>query len=165
MRNFNFKQSIKKIPSVFKVSMLGVFILSAVSIGQALVGSKYVYDLLLIGMEAVILFIAIYIFSYGVTLIINSSNRVSVRLEEAISISLLITFSIMGIGSINVFGVSIRSVLSTVLILVASIVGGSAMGATSGVVVGIAFIVNNITSAVYMGVYSFAGLVEVHLVD
>ena len=65
----------------------------------------------------------------------------------------------MGIGSINVFGVSIRSVLSTVLILVASIVGGSAMGATSGVVVGIAFIVNNITSAVYMGVYSFAGLV------
>lgn len=150
---------LKKIPSVFKVSMLGVFILSAVSIGQALVGSKYVYDLLLIGMEAVILFIAIYIFSYGVTLIINSSNRVSVRLEEAISISLLITFSIMGIGSINVFGVSIRSVLSTVLILVASIVGGSAMGATSGVVVGIAFIVNNITSAVYMGVYSFAGLV------
>ena len=150
---------LKRTQSIFKVSMFGVFILSSVSIGQALVGSKYIYDLLLIGMEAIILFIAIYIFSYGVTLIINSNNRVSVRIEEAISISLLITFSIMGIGSINLFGVSIRSVLSTVLILVASIVGGSAMGSTSGVIVGTAFILNNITSAVYMGVYSFAGLV------
>ena len=33
------------------------------------------------------------------------------------------------------------------------------MGATSGVVVGVAFIINNITSAIYMGIYSFAGLV------
>ena len=33
------------------------------------------------------------------------------------------------------------------------------MGASSGVVVGIAFLVNNISSAIYMGIYSVAGLV------
>ncbi|WP_122640628.1 stage II sporulation protein E [Romboutsia sp. Marseille-P6047] len=150
---------LKKVPSILKVSIVGMFILLATSIGQALIGSKYIYDLLLIGMEAVLLFIFIYTFTFGVSLIINCNNRASVRLEEAISISLLVTFSIMGIGSISAFGVSIRSVLSTMLILIAAIVGGSAMGATSGVVVGVAFIINNITSAVYMGIYSFAGLV------
>lgn len=152
-------RQLKNIPSAFKISIVGIFILLAVSIGQVLIGNKYIYDLILIGMEAVILFVATYIFTFGVSLIINCNNRVSVRLEEAISISLLATFSIMGIGSISAFGVSIRSVLSTMLILVASIVGGSAMGATSGVVVGVAFIINNITSAIYMGIYSFAGLV------
>ncbi|MGL5693383.1 MAG: stage II sporulation protein E, partial [Peptostreptococcaceae bacterium] len=150
---------LSKVASVFKVSIFCVGILLAVSVGQALVNSKYIYDLLLIGMESVILFISTYVFSFGVALIINTNNKISVRIEEAISISLLVTFSIMGIGGISLFGVSIRSVLSTMLILVACIVGGSAMGATSGVVVGIAFIMNNITSAVYMGVYSFAGLV------
>ena len=150
---------LKKIPSIFKISIVGVSILLAISIGQTLVGSKYIYDLFLMGIEVVILFISTYVFSFGVSLIINANNRVSVRLEEAISISLLVTFSIMGIGNITTFGISIRSVLSTILILVASIVGGSGMGATSGVVVGIAFIINNITSAVYMGIYSFAGLV------
>ncbi|MEG2247236.1 MAG: hypothetical protein RSC84_07350, partial [Peptostreptococcaceae bacterium] len=74
-----------------------------------------------------------------------------VRTEEAISISLLITFSIMGIGGLSLFGVSVRSVLATVLILVASIVGGGTIGATSGVMVGIAFLINNITTAIYMG--------------
>lgn len=150
---------VKRSSSIFKSGLLGALILLSISIGQALVGSKYIYDFLIIGMEIVMLFISTYIFSFGTSLIINSNNRVSVRIEESISISLLVTFSIMGVGSISLFGVSIRAVLSTMLILIASIVGGSAMGATSGVVVGVAFIINNITSAIYMGIYSFAGLV------
>ncbi|MGL5329960.1 MAG: stage II sporulation protein E [Peptostreptococcaceae bacterium] len=150
---------LNKITSIFKLSIFCVGILLAVSVGQVLVNSKQIYDLLLIGMELTILLISTYVFSFGVSLLINTNSKMSVRIEETISISLLLTFSIMGIGGISLFGVSIRSVLSTILILVASIVGGSAMGATSGVVVGVAFIMNNITSAVYMGVYSFAGLV------
>ena len=65
----------------------------------------------------------------------------------------------MGIGSTEILGISVTTVLSTVVILVAAIVGGSSIGSTCGVVVGIAFIVNNIASAVYMGIYAFAGLV------
>ncbi len=150
---------VRRIPSIFKAALLGTLILLSISIGQALVGSKYIYDLLVMLMEIVVLFISTYIFSFGISLIINSNNRVSVRIEESISISLLFTFSIMGVGGISLFGVSIRAVLSTMLILIASIVGGSAMGATSGVIVGVAFVINNITSAIYMGIYSFAGLV------
>ncbi len=123
--------------------------------GQAFFSNRYVYGLLIAGVEAIIMFISIYVFSYGIGLMANVNNRMSVRTEEAISISLLLTFSIMGIGDISLFGISIRTILSTVLILLTSIVGGATMGASSGVIIGVASILNNMTSAVYMGIYSF----------
>lgn len=153
-------KKIKEVNSIPKLALIGTAILLPISIGQALLSSSYMYDLFIAGMEGVITFISIYIFSFGTSFLTDIKSRISVRAEEAISISLLVTFSIMGIGSLSLFGVSIRSVLATVVILIASIVGGGTMGATSGVIVGIAFMVNNITSAIYMGIYSFAGLIS-----
>ena len=89
----------------------------------------------------------------------NINNRISVRVEESIALSFIVVFSIIGIGNIEVFGVSVQIVLSTVLILITCIIGGATMGASSGVIVGIALLINNISSAIYMGIYSVAGLV------
>ena len=152
-------KKLKEINSTPKLALIGTAIILPISIGQALLSSRYMYDLFIAGMEGVISFIAIYVFSFGIGLLNNINSRISVRVEEAISISLLLAFSIMGIGNIAIFGVSIRMVLSTILILVAAISGGETMGAASGVIVGVAFMINNIASAVYMGIYSFAGLV------
>ena len=134
-------------------------IIMPISIGQAIFLDNYMYEILLGAMEASILFISTYIFSFGIDLIINTDKRLYVNVEESISISLIIAFSIMGIGSIEILGISVTTVLSTVVILIAAIIGGSSIGSTCGVVVGISFIVNNIASAVYMGIYAFAGLV------
>ena len=110
-------------------------------------------------MEAIITFISIYIFSFGINLITNINNRISVRIEESIALSFIVIFSIIGIGNIEILGVSIQTVLATVLILVICIIGGATMGSSTGAVVGIAFLINNISSAIYMGIYSVAGLV------
>ena len=150
---------LKKIQSIEKLALIGVMVIMPISIGQAIFLDNYMYEILLGAMEASILFISTYIFSFGVDLIINTDKRLYVNVEESISISLIIAFSIMGIGSTEILGISVTTVLSTVVILVAAIVGGSSIGSTCGVVVGIAFIVNNIASAVYMGIYAFAGLV------
>ena len=91
-------------------------------------------------MEAIITFISIYIFSFGINLITNINNRISVRVEESIALSFIAIFSIIGIGNIEILGVSIQTVLATVLILITCIIGGATMGASSGVVVGIAFL-------------------------
>ena len=107
-------------------------------------------------MEAIITFISIYIFSFGINLITNIK---SVRIEESIALSFIVIFSIIGIGNIEILGVSIQTVLATVLILVICIIGGATMGSSTGAVVGIAFLINNISSAIYMGIYSVAGLV------
>lgn len=150
---------IKNINSYLKLSFIGAFIIFPISLGQVILSNKYLYDILLCSMEAIITFISIYIFSFGINLITNINNRISVRVEESIALSFIAIFSIIGIGNIEILGVSIQTVLATVLILITCIIGGATMGASSGVVVGIAFLVNNISSAIYMGIYSVAGLV------
>ena len=153
-------KTIKKINSIWKIALIGSLTLFPISIGQALLSNRYLYDIFLAFMESSVMFIGVYIFSYGISLLTNSNQKIAVNVEEAISISLIVTFSIMGIGDLSIMGISIRIVLSTMLILIASILGGASMGATSGVIVGIAFIINNITSAIYMGIFSFAGLIS-----
>ncbi|MCC3869175.1 stage II sporulation protein E [Terrisporobacter mayombei] len=158
---FAFSNKIKKLDSIAKISLLGAVILLPMSLGQtAYYGNNNIYDFIIVFMEFVVTFISSYIFSFGTKFLINNRNKMYISPEEVVSLSLLIAFSIIGIGNIGLFGVSARGVLATVLILIASILGGSTLGATSGVIVGLGFMISNVVSALYMGVYSFAGLVS-----
>lgn len=153
-------KKIKGINSTWKIALVGTFIILPISIGQALLSNRYVYDIFIAIMESSIAFIGIYIFSYGIDLLSNSNKKITMNVEEIISLSIIVTLSIMGIGDMYILGVSLKTVLSTILILMASIIGGAAMGATSGVIVGIAFMISNITNAIYMGVFSVSGLIS-----
>lgn len=150
---------IKNIESTPLFSLVGSLVILVLSTGQVAITGFSVMAMMKVLVEGVIMFVSVYIFSYGVDLIKNVKNRISVRPEEAISICLLIAFTIMGLGEATVFGISIRMVLGTIVVLMTSIIGGPTMGASSGVIVGIAFLINNISSAIYMGIYSLAGLI------
>ena len=91
---------IKNINSYLKLSFIGAFIIFPISLGQVILSNKYLYDILLCSMEAIITFISIYIFSFGINLITNINNRISVRVEESIALSFIAIFSIIGIGNI-----------------------------------------------------------------
>ncbi len=106
-----------------------------------------------------IVFTSSFIFAYGVKFLISNQNKMAIKTEEVISISLLATFSIMGVGQTAILGISIRAVLATVFILISAVVGGASVGSSCGVIVGLAFIINNAVSAIYMGIYAFAGLI------
>ena len=151
---------IKKINSIVKISLIGSAMLMVMSLVQAAYYNSNIYDFVMVFMEFVVTFISAYIFSFGTKFLLNNKSKMFISPEEVVSLSLLIAFSIIGIGNIGLFGVSARGVLSTVLILIAAILGGSTLGATSGVIVGLGFMISNVISAVYMGVYSFAGLVS-----
>ena len=156
-----FSNKIKKFNSIAKISIIGALILLPMSLGQvAYYGNHNIYDYIIVFMEFIVTFISSYIFSFGTKFLINNKSKMYISPEEVVSLSLLIAFSIIGIGNIGLFGVSARGVLATVLILIAAILGGSTLGATCGVIVGLGFMITNIVSAVYMGVYSFAGLVS-----
>lgn len=152
---------IKKFESVAKISLIGALMLLPMSLGQtAYYSNRNIYDFIIVLMEFVVTFISSYIFSFGTKFLLNNKSKMYISPEEVVSLSLLVAFSIIGIGNIGLFGVSARGVLATVLILIASILGGSTLGATSGVIVGLGFMISNVVSALYMGVYSFAGLVS-----
>ncbi|MGM9533776.1 MAG: stage II sporulation protein E, partial [Intestinibacter sp.] len=117
------------------------------------------YSFIVVGVESIIVFTSVFIFAYGTKFLVSNQNKMSIKTEEIISISLLTTFSIMGVGQMAILGVSLRNVLSTIFILISAIIGGASIGSSCGVIVGLAFIINNAISAIYMGIYAFAGLI------
>ena len=117
------------------------------------------YSFIIVGIETMIVFTSSFIFAYGVKFLISNQNKMAIKTEEVISISLLATFSIMGVGQTAILGISIRAVFATVFILISAVVGGASVGSSCGVIVGLAFIINNAVSAIYMGIYAFAGLI------
>ncbi len=152
--------NLKKNDSMLRISLIGALILLPISLGQAAYSNKNMYEFAVVFMEFIVTAISAYIFSFGIRFLLNNKNKMCINPEEVISLGLIISFSVIGIGNIGVFGISIRGILATILILVASILGGSTLGATCGVIVGIGFMITNITSAIYMGIYSFAGLIS-----
>ena len=150
---------IKEITSLLKLSLVGVLITLPVSIICACVTDRSLYNFIIVGIESMIVFTSTFIFAYGVKFLIFNQNKMSIKTEEVISISLLTTFSIMGVGQMAVLGVSFRTVLATTFILISAIIGGASVGSSCGVIVGLAFIINNAVSAIYMGIYAFAGLI------
>lgn len=152
--------NLKKNDSMLRISLIGALILLPISLGQAAYSNNNMYEFAVVFMEFIVTAISAYIFSFGTRFLLNNKNKMCINPEEVISLGLIISFSVIGIGNIGIFGISIRGILATILILIASILGGSTLGATCGVIVGIGFMITNITSAIYMGIYSFAGLIS-----
>lgn len=154
-----FSNKIKEIKSLLKLSLVGVLITLPISIVYICITDINLYNFIVVGVETMIVFTSTFIFAYGVKFLIFNQNKMSIKTEEIISISLLTTFSIMGVGQMAVLGVSFRTVLATIFILISAIIGGASIGSSCGVIVGLAFIINNAVSSIYMGIYAFAGLI------
>lgn len=150
---------IKNIKSINKISIIGTLVMIPISMGQALIFGSYVYNLSIALVECILMFVGTYIFSYGVAVINKRASRTVTSNEEIVALTIIIIFSIMGIGEVSVLGISIRNVLTTMTILILSITGGAALGASSGVIIGLAYFINNLVSSMYMGIYAFAGLI------
>ncbi|MEF9992102.1 MAG: stage II sporulation protein E [Peptostreptococcaceae bacterium] len=149
----------KNVKSITKISMIGMVIIVPLSIGQALIFGNYIYNISIALVECIVMFVSTYIFSYGVSVINKRASRKVTSSEEIVALTIIITFSIIGIGNINILGISIRNILATMTILILSITGGAALGSASGVIIGLVYFVNNLTTSMYMGIYAFAGLI------
>ncbi|MGL5716051.1 MAG: stage II sporulation protein E [Paraclostridium sp.] len=152
--------NIKKVKSINKLSLISVVIITPISLGRAFIMGSYTYDFIIVGVEAAVIFVATYIFSYGVSIINKRASRQMTSNEEIVALIIIMTFSIMGIGDISILGISFRNVIATIMMMILSITGGAAIGASSGVIIGLVYFINNITSSMYMGIYSFAGLIS-----
>ena len=154
-----FSKKIREVTELLKLSLIGFLIVLPVSMICTLTTDISLYSFIVVGVESIIVFTSVFIFAYGIKFLVSNQNKMSIKTEEIISISLLTTFSIMGVGQMAILGVSLRSVLATIFILISAIIGGASIGSSCGVIVGLAFIINNAISAIYMGIYAFAGLI------
>lgn len=150
---------VKTITNLLNLSLVGVLVTFPVFVTCACIKDISLYNFIIVGVESMIMFTSTFIFAYGVKFLIFNQNKMAIKTEEIISISLLTTFSIMGVGQMAILGISFRIVLATIFILISAIVGGASVGSSCGVIVGLAFIINNAVSSIYMGIYAFAGLI------
>lgn len=150
---------IKNIDSKIKLSSVVTLVILPISLLQIILSKMYLYDVLIYILELSLVFIFTYIFTFGIDMITNINNKILVRVEESISISFIIIFSIMGIGDISLFGISVKGVLSNLFVILSSIIGGATIGCSSGAIVGITFMINTISSPIYVGIYSLSSLI------
>ncbi|MCG4734297.1 stage II sporulation protein E, partial [Casaltella massiliensis] len=78
-----------------------------ISIGQALIFGSYVYNLSIALVECILMFVGTYIFSYGVAVINKRASRTVTSNEEIVALTIIVIFSIMGIGEVSLLGISI----------------------------------------------------------
>ncbi|OPJ55093.1 stage II sporulation protein E [Alkalithermobacter paradoxus] len=145
--------------SILKIAIFGLSISMLVGIAYSAIKGIYIYDILASLFESIVVFVLIYIYSFGIELILKRSIRRTISNEEVIALSIIMGIAISGISNINFFQISLKSVLSILMIIIFSYKGGAALGACSGITIGLITNINTLSSTFYVALYGFSGLV------
>ena len=119
----------------------------------------YVFDLLTAIMLAMTTYIFYKIFVNSITLIIDFGKRRAFSIEEVIGMSLLLAVSITAFKDLNIFGFSIRNILSILIVLILGWKNGLLVGATGGITIGVVLGIITESEPMMIAVYAVSGLI------
>lgn len=148
---------------IVKMSIAGFIVNTAVMIlfrGIFIVRSFSVFDSVLAVGESIILAASAYIFSYGIPLYFDHSKRKILSREEMIYIGLMLGIIISGMYDIKYMSLSLKNILGFLIVLVMGYSEGGAMGAATGVSLGLVSTISDSTMPIYLGIYAFCGLIS-----
>ena len=149
---------IKENISTIKIACIGAFVSALVSIVYSFATGVYMYDVLVSVFEASSIFALIYIYSFGLPIILKSSTRRNITSEEVVALTIILGFCISGINDVSVFDITLKNVLAMLFIMIFAFKGGPAIGAASGITIGLIISMNTTASPLYIGIYGFSGL-------
>lgn len=119
----------------------------------------YVFDLLTSIMLSMTTYIFYKIFTNSITMIIDSGKRRAFSIEEVIGTSLLLAITITAFGKLNIFGFSIKNILSILIVLVLGWKNGMLVGATGGITIGVVLGIITGTEPIMIAAYAISGLI------
>lgn len=116
------------------------------------------YQIMLVLFEAVICTIGSYIFMYGVPYIDGRSLQKAVSGEMLVCSVVILSAAVAGLGSLSLWGYSIRNIAGALLVMSLAFGGGAGVGAAVGVASGlvIGLTEGNVPGAIAL--YSLAGM-------
>lgn len=117
----------------------------------------YLYDMLMIIIESVMMCALINIYDKSVSFFINIKKRTKISAEEIISASLLITSAFLG-ASVHIWQLSVKNIISISIILLLSHFGNIGTGAASGTVFGVLQALSGDIYPSAIGVYGICGV-------
>lgn len=121
------------------------------------VQNYYLYDLLMVVIESILIAILIYIYDYSIPIIKNYKNRRLLSAEEAVAITVLAAFCFVG-TEFFVAGLSIKNICIIFIIMVFSYLGNTGTGAAVGIIMGIVQALSGSILPAAIGVYGFCGM-------
>ncbi len=105
-----------------------------------------------------LVFALVFIFKYSISIIEESKKRNVLSNEEMISVAMLMTLTLAGIGNIELAGINLINVAGILAILLFSMVSGPGVGAAVGVIVGLVVNIINPSITMVIASYAFCGL-------
>ena len=124
-----------------------------------LIKNFYMYDLMMLAFEGVVIFVTYYISSYAIPIALQKSHRKVLATEEIICVAILMALTLSGINEIYYMGLSLKNILGILITIIFAYNGGPGVGASVGVTLGL------ITSMSYssmppiiIGIFAFSGL-------
>ena len=119
----------------------------------------YVFDLLTSIMLGITTHIFYKIFVNSITMIIDFGARRAFTIEEVMGTSLLLSIAVTAFGDLNIFGFSIKNILSILIVLVLGWKNGVLVGATGGITIGVVLGVITGTEPIMIAAYAISGLI------
>ncbi|WP_245719460.1 stage II sporulation protein E [Pelagirhabdus alkalitolerans] len=116
------------------------------------------YAWLMMGVEAFLCTILLFIFIQSTPLLVPVHYKLTLKTEEVVCFTILITSVICGLANIALFGLPLDYVASRYFILLLSLSGGATIGATAGVVIGLLLSFVNQPDLTQLSLLAFTGL-------
>lgn len=123
-----------------------------------LCGDFSFYGSLIIFFEALLVGVLTVIFFYGTRVLVGKYSLKMLGIEEMISLIILLSVLITGLPQMQIGIISFGGILGKALIMIFALIGGSGIGASLGVTVGVVSSISKIISPVTIGLYAFSGL-------
>ena len=133
-------------------------VLIVIKIGFISFGDASPYAYISIIFEAVFAGVLTMVFMHGLPSLAKLNDGKTLGGEEVFCIVVLLVGVIAGTGQLEIDLISLKGVLSRLVVLVAALTGGPGLGAAAGAVVGIVPGLAYTVSPAIVGAYSFAGL-------
>ena len=117
------------------------------------------YDILSIISFSIIAVVFYKIFVNSVVVIRDFSDKKAFSIEEILGASLILAIAVGSFGNFNIFGFSLRNILSILIVLILGWKNGVLVGTTAGVTIGVTLGVITSSDPIMVAAYAISGMV------
>jgi len=145
--------------STIKMSILSSVSFIVIKSLFIIISDYYLYDILMTAFEGIIVFTLTYIFNYSIATIKDSYRRTFTS-EEIICSTIMLSLAISGLGNLSVYGLSIKNIIGTFIVILFAYTKGASIGAVSGITIALISSISEIHLPLIVSLYGFAGLLS-----
>lgn len=144
-----------------KIKLSKNLFIATMIIGLAKIGMSMftLYDVLSLISFAIIVVVFYKIFVNSISVINEFGEQKAFSIEEILGASLILSIAVTAFGGLEIFGFSIRNILSILIVLVLGWKNGVLVGTTAGVTIGVTMGVITASDPVMVAAYAISGMI------